>query len=550
MAQDLLRTMGTQMHELREETMIKGIPLKFPLALALWFAAFSQAGAGIYYVDANDSGASDTGPGTASQPWKTISKANQTLVAGDTVYIRAGTYSQGVAPAKSGTAVSNITYAAYPGESVLITGGVVGIALTARNWIIVSGINFKNIGTFGNILGSSYNTITNCVFDVQTGGSYTGLDFENNGSGGACSYSNLVTHCTLGHCGNIAGNTGDMINVGDESDSTDTSGFNVIDSCTLYSAGHSLINFRTGRNVLRNSWLHNEAWDNGWGQRCLLTLSYFAPTTPYGGNNLIENNSFTFAAPYTSGNNSAGFDLRTDRNIVRRNAFYNNTDSGIILSDGSNPSITHSYPLLNRIYQNTFYSNGTASGGEKCAIVFTSYGGLPNTSNYVVNNVFNKQPSTFLGSTSSQILKSNWLDTAASPQFADVTNAYTATSVHQPDLSLKANSPCIDNGAWLTTATSSGSGTSLPVADAGYFFQGVGALLPGDRIQLEGSSGTAQITAITGNTLTLDKGLTWTNGQGIALPYNGSRPDIGAYEFGATGMKPTAPANLRVVGGP
>ena len=525
---------------------------RIPALLAVTIALCSPSWATSFYVDTGNPSASDSNPGTASLPWKTITKANQTLVAGDTVQIRAGTYSQGIAPSRTGTSASTITYAAYPGEHVVITGGVVGIALTDRNWIIVSGINFTNIGTFGNILGSSFNTITNCLFDVQTGSSYTGLDFENDGSGGACSYSNLVTHCTFGHCGNIAGNSGDMINVGDESDPTDTSGFNIIDNCTLYSAGHSLINFRTGRNVLRNSWLHNEAWNNGWGQRCLLSLSYFDPTTPYGGNNLIENNRFAFAAPYTSVNNSDGFDVRTDRNIIRRNMFYNNTDSGIILSDGSNPSITHSYPLLNRIYQNTFYSNGTTANGEKSAIVFTSYGGLPNMSNYVVNNVFNKHTNTFLGSTSSQILRSNWLDTAASPQFVDVTTAYSATSVHQPDLSLQTNSPCIDKGAWLTTATSSGSGTSLPVADAGYFFAGIGNLLPGDTIRLQGGTATARITAINGNTLTLNTSLAWTNGQGIALPYNGSNPDIGAFEFGSEQLinGPMPPSNLRVVAGP
>jgi hypothetical protein len=31
-------------------------------------------------------------PGTEAEPWQTITKANQTLAAGDPVYIKAGTY--------------------------------------------------------------------------------------------------------------------------------------------------------------------------------------------------------------------------------------------------------------------------------------------------------------------------------------------------------------------------------------------------------------------------------------------------------------------------
>lgn len=45
----------------------------------------------IYYVAKNGN---DSNPGTESQPWRTIQKAAETLVAGDTVYIKAGTYNE------------------------------------------------------------------------------------------------------------------------------------------------------------------------------------------------------------------------------------------------------------------------------------------------------------------------------------------------------------------------------------------------------------------------------------------------------------------------
>jgi PKD repeat protein len=65
-----------------------------------------------YFVDTNNSGASDSNPGTEALPWKTITKANQVLVPGDTVYIKAGTYTSYIAPARSGTASGRITYKA------------------------------------------------------------------------------------------------------------------------------------------------------------------------------------------------------------------------------------------------------------------------------------------------------------------------------------------------------------------------------------------------------------------------------------------------------
>ena len=55
------------------------------LALAEFVAASS------YYVATNGN---DANPGTLSQPWRTIQKAANTVSAGDTVYIREGTYNE------------------------------------------------------------------------------------------------------------------------------------------------------------------------------------------------------------------------------------------------------------------------------------------------------------------------------------------------------------------------------------------------------------------------------------------------------------------------
>jgi hypothetical protein len=67
------------------------------------------------------------------------------------------------------------------------------------------------------------------------------------------------------------------------------------------------------------------------------------------------------------------------------------------------------------------------------------------------------------------------------------------------------------------------------------FTDGAG-LTDGDMIQLEGQTQTALIMSIDypANTLTIDRSLTWTNGLGVSLPYVGSAPDMGAYEYGST----------------
>jgi hypothetical protein len=108
----------------------------------------------------------------------------------------------------------------------------------------------------------------------------------------------------------------------------------------------------------------------------------------------------------------------------------------------------------------------------------------------------------------------------------------------ESDLELAAGSPMID-------------GVMVPVTDASYFFDGFG--IPGetgDVIQLEGQGVTAVVLAVnySTNTLTLDRPLTWTAGQGVSLSYRGASPDVGAFEFDGADEPPMAPTNLRIIG--
>ncbi len=66
----------------------------------------------------------DNGPGSKERPWSTINHALKQLQAGDTLYLREGSYFENVYCAVAGTADMPITIRAYPGERVVIDGGM------------------------------------------------------------------------------------------------------------------------------------------------------------------------------------------------------------------------------------------------------------------------------------------------------------------------------------------------------------------------------------------------------------------------------------------
>ena len=112
----------------------------------------------VYYVAPTGS---DSNPGTEAEPWQTIQKAADTLVAGDTVYIKAGTYEEQVIAQQSGSAGNPITYAAYPGDEVTIDGAGVSLppyetglfVVEDRSHIKVSGLRIMNAGPNENNAG-------------------------------------------------------------------------------------------------------------------------------------------------------------------------------------------------------------------------------------------------------------------------------------------------------------------------------------------------------------------------------------------------------------
>lgn len=112
--------------------------------LLLMAVSLRPAVAATYYVAKSGN---DSNPGTLASPFLTIQHAASLMVAGDTCYIRQGTYREEVVPANSGASGAPITFTNYPNELVVVSGADV---LT---------------GTWGLYSGSIYSTpVSNTTF--------------------------------------------------------------------------------------------------------------------------------------------------------------------------------------------------------------------------------------------------------------------------------------------------------------------------------------------------------------------------------------------------
>jgi parallel beta-helix repeat protein len=120
-----------------------------------------------YYVSPTGN---DGNAGTEASPLLTIATAMGKIVAGDTVLVRAGTYTEDVTVSVSGISPSSRTRLInYPGEKPKIVGGASAITVAADNVDIVgfdvSATNFSGI-FIGQTYGTVYRhhvTVSNCT---------------------------------------------------------------------------------------------------------------------------------------------------------------------------------------------------------------------------------------------------------------------------------------------------------------------------------------------------------------------------------------------------
>lgn len=143
-------------------------------AFALVSSMASTGAAATYYVAPTGS---NSASGSLSQPFATLQKAHDVAVAGDTVYVRGGTYSittpansrAGIVISRSGTSASRrICIWAYPGEvpvfdfarmNISTSGYTPGFSVTG-SWLHFKGLEIRNV---------PMNTRSNTGFAVSGG---------------------------------------------------------------------------------------------------------------------------------------------------------------------------------------------------------------------------------------------------------------------------------------------------------------------------------------------------------------------------------------------
>ena len=533
------------------------------LALAFTISGVLRAEAAEYFVDQAHPIASDQNPGTIDRPWKTIAKANQTLIAGDNVYIKAGTYNSFVAPANSGSPSKRITYRNYATDTVTVRDAAYGVLLDAKSYITIQGINFTNLDRFMYIQnGANNNIIAYCNFDNGRSNAWTGSIIYRNSSYNWIHHSRFSNYgaCLAGH--GSGSDQGTTLDIGNEEDGTDASRYNVVEDSTLYHAGHHVMGVFSRYNTIRNNYLHNEAWSNGRGHRNL----YLQGVTSGSGFILIEGNRFGYS---TRGCNDASVTvgsvaMSTSRNIFRYNSIFHSVAYGLATASYASQGSQYDVGSYNKIYNNTIFNSGYnidpsyKGGSEDSAIWFSN---SVNIGNYAGNNLYFANFQAHSGVTSQQTIANNWNGgTQGDPKFVNASPVPPTdkNDAKLPNLDLQSNSPAIDKGGPLTKiASATGTGTSIVVSDASFFQDGTygpPGVVQADWIAVGTVSNVVQISSISGNTINLANAITWTGGDSVWLykKSDGARvlygiaPDAGAYEFGQ-GNLISPPTNLRIL---
>jgi parallel beta-helix repeat protein len=152
-----------------------------------------------YYVAPNGD---DANPGTIGEPWRTLQKAADTMVADDTTYVRSGTYTR-VNLKRSGASGQYITFEAYPGEHPVLDGGSwVGFVdryadTSPLEYFIIDGFEIKNFEHGINLIQSNHFIIRNnkvhdnSSFGILVDGAEDG-EIANNSVFNTGSYSGIL----------------------------------------------------------------------------------------------------------------------------------------------------------------------------------------------------------------------------------------------------------------------------------------------------------------------------------------------------------------------
>jgi len=293
----------------------------------------------IYFVSPSGS---DSNSGSFSSPWASPSHARSVSGAGDTVYFRAGTYTQQenfgamiLCGACGGSSGAWLNFLGYPGETAQL-----GSSAVPRSVVFVSS-------------GGSIDYLAMGELYMQAGGeSQTGV-FGCSSSGGThCNNIRLVSD-------NVHLTAGPSVAIDFELPATNIyiygneSANNCPSGCSFDSRGYS---FYAGGNGAQSN------FDLGWNN---------FHDNPYGKGFQIYG--------HNNGESMTGL-------YIHDNLVYNNTMAGMDI--GGSDSSTGHWVVDAHIYNNLFWNNSSANNGrEHGALKISPFGGAYGTY-YVYNNTF------------------------------------------------------------------------------------------------------------------------------------------------------------------
>jgi hypothetical protein len=348
--------------------------------------------------------------------------------------------------------------------------------------------------------------------------------------------------------------------------------------------GHDLMSIGSAFNIAEDNYLNND-WTDVQG-----SPAGYRNAVVVGNNNVFQSNFLTHSGPGPASYRATTL-LRVEgsNNIARRNVVTNGFDQAFQSTAGSWTENGSG----NRIYNNTAYDVGGPAWAEQIYAPGYWRGGDIFQNNLIVNSRMNppdynndvvfwvqdgskgetsgssvianllvpaggKAPTMMLGPSPGTVpllqpgaavsaLVFGNLSGVQQPVFAaSPLSAASSTAAVIASYQLRTGSPGVDQGAFLTTTTAQGNSAILPVNDASFFIDGFG-IVPGDMVKLQGGAQAIQVTHVdyAANTLTLAQSVSFSAGQGLALDYQGTAPDIGAVETDPR-VAPLAPNGLRI----
>ncbi|MDH5174133.1 MAG: right-handed parallel beta-helix repeat-containing protein, partial [Elusimicrobiota bacterium] len=328
--------------------------LALSLALISLLCIPTLAQATTYYVA--ESG-NDDYPGTKALPWASVDKAADTMEAGDTVYVMAGSYS-GFDVTRSGTADNYISYLAYPGDTPkigqiyfqygasynkfvgfeIIHPSAGGVIMDHNNdYNIVSNCRIHDIGSVGVDIsgGSDFNIVEDCViYDCDVYAIHTS---------GTTNRGNIFrrNECyRIGDDGfNLSPSTKDTQLIGNVIYDVDQDGNGTADGIHLYDDGSTIVRgnlvYHDGGATGGVFWIHG------------------------GSNHIIQNNTFVGLPGFTSAYGGIIW-LEFTSNVTLKNNIAYSSDGSVGVVVGINSSTNDDY----NDWHNTVSSKCVYFGGE------------------------------------------------------------------------------------------------------------------------------------------------------------------------------------------